>query len=334
MKKRVEAFATDVRKVMYEDIKSHQIKVFLQSFADLGNTKLPVINTIERLFRMNQPITRESIGMANGECDSLSNKSKAMLRKILADEVMGDWDIKRETFTGKFEVFDSAFDRLKYAIDSNKSSEELKKLANELYCAATNKIQENESEYGVLKGQVENLWRAFDLFVEPSKVLVQKKEFVHPTVLKKVKDFVKNNADKIAKTTCSGSARDEAIMKAKDELTKQLTEMLNIPEDKKDEVLESPKYKHFMNLCYSLRNRMVDEIVKKHWEDNGYSYEAKEFVQAIWKALCELVNYFGLLPEITQVSTLKESSDDWTRFVAVRGSEVVKEHSLIPKNIG
>ena len=68
-------------------------------------------------------------------------------------------------------------------------------------------------------------------------------------------------------------------------------------------------------------------------EIEGYSYEAKEFVQAIWKALCELVNYFGLLPEITQVSTLKESSDYWKKFVAKRGSEVVKEHNLIPKNI-
>jgi hypothetical protein len=58
----------------------------------------------------------------------------------------------------------------------------------------------------------------------------------------------------------------------------------------------------------------------------------KEFFLAIWKALCELVNYFGLLPETMKVSTSKESSDKWRKFVAQKGSEIVREHKLSPLN--
>ena len=154
-----------------------------------------------------------------------------------------------------------------------------------------------------------------------------------------------------------------------------INSLLNIPAAKNDEVTNSKEYKHFMKLCFALRDRMKSDLETEQYENNLFSDDArvkrktayeyscvnmpydrarlkeeyekqetiidvleffhkfKKFFNEIWKALLSLVDKFGLLPETTQVRNLKNSGQEWQKFVAERGSEVVKNHGLIPLNL-
>ncbi len=111
-----------------------------------------------------------------------------------------------------------------------------------------------------------------------------------------------------------------------EKFTEKFTKMLHIPKDKKDTVIASEEYKDFINECCGLRDKML--IDEKKRISQVRTTTIAEGLAAIWKSSCELLDSFGLLPETMQVSTLKESSNDWTKFVAQKGSEIVREHKL------
>jgi hypothetical protein len=388
MKQKAQEFISKLQSVLDQDLKNLQIEVLVWAIEAEHSDSLnaaEVRNLKSNLSEINFNIKAKNIDKALtllGQIPDayLTRSQRALREKVLNGESIADLS----SFNEAVEGFRTAT-----------SDDEIMSAMEKANWAVT-EIINTESKYGPLQSKVSDLFKEFKDSVAAK---VEKKVFLHPTVLRKVAELTVNNADRInsskqaseqqiAVTMQNGldfRIRNDIINQLKEELAKELrnldekfkadiNRLLNIPAGKNDEVTKSKEYKHFMKLCFALRDRIQNDLEdtkyssmfseearearkRAHEESVRYMpwmmrqeeeskfntqervinileffHKFKKFLDKIWKALLTLVDKFGLLPETTQVRNLKNSGQEWQKFVAERGSEVVKNHGLEPLN--
>lgn len=388
MKQKAQEFISKLQSVLDQDLKNLQIEVLVWAIegehSDLL-TAVKVRNLKSKLSELNFNIKAKNIDRALtllGQIPHayLTRSQRALREKVLNGESIADL---------------SSFNEVVEGFRTATSDDEIMSAMEKANWAVT-EIINTESKYGPLQSKVSDLFKEFNDSVAAK---VEKKAFLHPTVLRGVAELTVNNADRInsskqaSKQQIAVTMQDrsnfriqnEKINQLKEKLAKELrnldeefkadiNRLLNIPAGKNDEVTKSKEYKHFMKLCFALRDRIQNDLKdtkyssmfseearearkrvheesvrhmpwmmrqeeesKFNTQETGinileFFHKFKKFLDKIWKALLTLVDKFGLLPETTQVINLRNSGNEWQKFVAERGSEVVKNHGLEPLN--
>jgi hypothetical protein len=385
MKQKAEEFILALRRILDEDLKILQIEVVLHTIEREHPDELnqSEIRTLKRqLSEINFNVKGKNMDRALTLLRQipdayLTRSQKGLRQKVVNNENIAD-----------LSNFDEAVEKLRTAT----SDDEIMSAADKANWAVT-EIINIESKYGPLQSKVSDLFKEFN---ESVATKVEKKAFLHPTVLRKVAELTANNANRINSSkqaskqqiavTLRNGFDSNIINQLKERLAEELrnldeefkadiNRLLNIPAAKNDEVINSKEYKHFMSLCLALRDRIQNDLEDTQYSTSMFSEEArtarkraheesvrympdwmreeeeskfktqeriidileffhkfKKFLDEIWKALLTLVDKFGLLPETTQVINLRNSGSEWQKFVAERGSEVVKIHDLDPLN--
>lgn len=380
MKQKAQDFISKLQSVLDQDLKHLQIEVVVSKIEGDHPDSLNAVEVRDRAKKLNEINIHRR----------LNQKSEVLrcLREMPEKYLMKSQKALREKVLNGENIADlSSFEEAVEGFRTATSDAEIMSAIEKANWAVT-EIINTEFKYGPLQGKINELYRDFKSSVE---IKEEKKTFLHPLVMRKVAELTVNNANKVnSQKNASNQEIDTALQqgidihKALKELEKKLkaldeefkeeiNEFLNIPAAKQEEVTSSKEYKHFMNLCLALRDRMKNDLAEQEYEKLfsdeekerrrmayeiiirdfprhaqeehekfqaqetiinilEYLHKFKKFFDAIWKSLLELVDKFGLLPETTQVKNLKNSGQEWQKFVAERGSEVVKNHGLTPLN--
>ncbi len=341
-----------IKNLMYEQIKNHQMGFFIKGlqdnkditdnipykyFAEVQAMTVKQANQDHRAF-----LIHKQQNLIKRAEPYLTKKQQAMLTKIKNNNIIGDWDVKSKSFTGRFEAFDNALD-----IFNNDPSE---KNMEELCCVATT-ILDNHSF--PLADQVQEVLATYRKDTEVKILKGPKGNRQYVNLFKEVNTLITENSDQLyefyqgmlASTT---SSKDITFNAKQNELkkifTQKLTGILNIPNNQTDQVKSSDEYKTFINLCCvlsdrialdnfeqylkNLINRRYDEVLEEKIEDQREKQFIKicktllliwEFFTRIWKSLFKSLDDLGLLSEEMQISNLKTSGADWKKFVAEKG---------------